>query len=80
VIVVPTVPPGCRGSIKEDRRSRLSALPRLDVGDPYADQWDERFNLLLEYVKHYGTALVPTSYTTDDGFELGKWVAVQRNF
>ena len=28
----------------------------------------------------HGDAVVPTTYTTDDGSELGKWVDVQRNF
>ena len=35
---------------------------------------------VLDYVDHHGHARVPTSYTTEDGCQLGKWVAVQRNF
>jgi superfamily II DNA or RNA helicase len=67
------------GSLNEDRKRRLAGL----VGwtwDSYADLWEERFGLLLGYVERYGDALVPTSYTADDGYELGRWVAVQRNF
>ena len=48
--------------------------------DPSADQWEERYNFVLDYVDHHGHARVPTSYTTEDGYQLGKWVAVQRNF
>ena len=48
--------------------------------DPSADQWEERYNFVLDYVDHHGHARVPTSYTIEDGYQLGKWVAVQRNF
>jgi hypothetical protein len=68
-----------KGVLEADRRRRLEKLAGW-TWDPYADKWEERFSLLLDYVEHHGDALVPTSYTTDDGYQLGKWVAVQRNF
>lgn len=68
-----------KGVLSEDRQQRLVDLPGW-TWDAYADQWEERFKLLLDYVECYGNAVVPTSYTTDDGYQLGNWVAVQRNF
>jgi hypothetical protein len=68
-----------KGLLDADRQRRLEDLPGW-TWDPYGDQWEERFSLLLDYVERYGDAVVPTSYMTDDGYQLGKWVAVQRNF
>ncbi|WP_186244061.1 DEAD/DEAH box helicase [Mycobacterium simulans] len=68
-----------KGLLDPDRELRLKALPGW-TWDAYADQWESRFRLLLDYVEHYGDAVVPTSYRSDDGYQLGKWVAVQRNF
>ena len=40
--------------------------------------WEEGFGRLLAYVKAYGNALVPTSYRTAEGYQLGWWVVNQR--
>ena len=68
-----------KGLLDAGRQHRLEILPGW-TWYTYADQWEERFKLLLHYVERHGDALVPTSYMTDDGYQLGKWVAVQRNF
>ena len=45
--------------------------------DPFADQWEEGFSRLLDYVERNGDARVPQSYTVD-GYKLGQWVGMQR--
>ena len=67
-----------KGLLDADRQHRLESLDGW-TWDPNADKWEERFNRLLEYVEGNGHARVPASYTVD-GYPLGKWVAVQRNF
>ena len=42
-----------------------------------ADQWEEGFGRLLDYVERHGDARVPQSYTVD-GYKLGQWVNAQR--
>jgi hypothetical protein len=39
-------------------------------------QWDEMFQRLITYKKHYGSTLVPKRY--EDDTQLGKWVDTQR--
>lgn len=43
-----------------------------------ADQWEEGFSRLLEYVERHADARVPKSYTVD-GYNLGGWVNNQRS-
>jgi hypothetical protein len=45
--------------------------------NPVADQWEEGFSHLLQYVERHGDARVPQSYSVD-GYQLGEWVARQR--
>ncbi len=63
-------------TLAADRQRRLRELPGW-TWDPYADQWNEGFNLLLDYVERQGDARVPASYTVD-GYRLGRWVIKQR--
>ena len=44
----------------------------------YNYTWEQRFDDLLKYREMHGDVLVPSSYTTADGANLGKWVAQQR--
>ena len=66
-----------RGTLDADRQRRLRELPGW-TWDPKADQWEEGFSRLLDYVEHHGDARVPFSYTVD-GYQLGWWVKTQRN-
>ena len=45
--------------------------------DPIADQWEEGFSRLQDYVKGHGDARVPRSYKVD-GYRLGSWINSQR--
>jgi superfamily II DNA or RNA helicase len=65
-----------KGVLQADRRQRLEELPGWTWG-LRADRWEQGFRRILDYVKQNGDALVPVSYTVD-GYQLGKWVNVQR--
>ena len=60
------------GTLEADRERRLQDLPGW-TWDPFADQWEEGFRRLQDYVKRHGDARVPQSYTVD-GYRLGTWV------
>jgi Helicase associated domain len=64
------------GTLDADRQRRLEDVPGW-TWDPFADQWEEGFSRLLDYVKRNGNARVPTSYTIE-GYKLGVWVQTQR--
>ena len=67
-----------KGNVDADRQRRLQDLPGW-TWDIRADQWEEGFHRLEDYVKRHGDARVPTSYTVD-GYRLGAFVNTQRNF
>ena len=66
-----------RGSLGADRQRRLESVPGW-TWDTHADQWEEGFSRLLDYVERHGHARVPSSYKVD-GHRLGQWVANQRH-
>src|SRR6185312_13000264 len=61
-----------KGSIQAHRLRRLENLPGW-TWDTRADQWEEGFGRLLNYVKQHDHARVPQSYTDGDGYRLGSW-------
>ncbi len=61
-----------------DRKQRLEELPGW-TWNPMVDQWDQNYELLVEYVGHHGHARVPQSYRTSTGENLGGWSSGQRN-
>jgi hypothetical protein len=65
------------GTLEADRERQLQDLTGW-TWDPFADQWEEGFSGLLNYVERHGDARVPVSYTVD-GYKLGWWVVRQRN-
>ena len=66
-----------KAGLSADRQRRLQDLPGW-TWDPYADQWEEGFGRLLDYIERNGDARVPKSYIVD-GYRLGRWVLRQRN-
>jgi superfamily II DNA or RNA helicase len=65
-----------KGSLDADRQRRLEELPGWSW-DPFAEQWEEGFQRLTQYVERHGDALVPGQHK-EDGYNLGGWVKVQR--
>ncbi|MGO9284824.1 MAG: Helicase associated domain protein [Mycobacterium sp.] len=64
------------GTLDADRECRLEELTGW-TWDIHADQWEENFRRLQDYIELNGDARVPTSYTVD-GYKLGQWVTNQR--
>ncbi|CAM3378010.1 DEAD/DEAH box helicase [Mycobacterium colombiense] len=65
-----------KGTLGADRERRLDELPGW-TWVLFADQWEDGFKRLREYVEHHGDARVPQSYKVD-GYGLGVWVGRQR--
>jgi Helicase associated domain len=67
-----------RGTLDADHQHRLQELPGW-TWDPHADQWEEGFRRLQQYVELNSHTRIPRSYTVD-GYKLGHWVNNQRTF
>ena len=65
-----------QGILVAERQRRLEELPGWSW-DPHADNWEEGFTRLEQYVGQNGHARVPQSYKAD-GYRLGQWISVQR--
>ncbi|MBS9532627.1 Helicase associated domain protein [Mycobacterium sp. M1] len=63
--------------LKPDRKGLLAALPGWAVSARDA-WWEEGFRQLQVYAAQTGNASPAQSHSTDDGFNLGPWVATQR--
>ena len=66
-----------KSMLDSDRQCRLQELPGW-TWNPFADDWQEGFWRLQDYLERNGHAHVPKSYTVD-GYKLGQWVGVQRD-
>ena len=56
----------------------LDFLTEMGINlDPFQQQWEHAYNLLLNYVEEHETANV-TQSTFHEGFKLGAWVSTQR--
>jgi hypothetical protein len=65
-----------KGALDPDREDRLQQLPGW-IWESRANDWEENFCRLLDYVKRHGDAAVPQHYHVD-GYRLGRWVSRQR--
>ncbi len=65
------------GTLTEDRKSRLGALPGWSW-DVKIDLWEDGFRRLKQHVERNGQALPKQSYADADGYRLGSWVTTQR--
>ena len=66
-----------RSGLDPEKACQVEAVPGW-TWDPYAEQWDEGFRYLVDYIKEYGDARPPRDFVSRDGFRLGQWVTVQR--
>ncbi len=64
------------GSLSEERRRMLEALPGWDW-EPFEAAWQEGLARLRQFVEREGRANVLAGHT-EGGFRLGKWVSTQR--
>ena len=60
-----------------ERKQSLEDVPGWSW-DPRADQWNNGFNHLVEYVEMNGTARPSRQYYSPDGYPLGRWLEAQR--
>ncbi|WP_163720926.1 DEAD/DEAH box helicase [Mycolicibacterium psychrotolerans] len=69
------------GKLSKERQERLLRLPGW-VWDAIDEQWEAGFIHLLKWVESTGSsAKLPRNYLdATDGYGLGNWVAVQRQF
>ena len=65
------------GALDTQLQHRLEELPGWSW-DPRADQWENGFSKMLQYVERNGDARVAQSYKDDAGYRLGGWVGEQR--
>ena len=61
-----------------DRRIRLENLHPTWTWEPRADEWEEAFGYLCDFIEHNGHARVRASHKTANGYLLGRWVIYQR--
>ncbi len=66
-----------KGALSPERVPRIEAIPGW-AWSPLDATWENGFSQLSAYVRQTGTARVPVAHTTDTGFPLGQWAAVQR--
>ena len=66
-----------KGTLDADRERRLQALPGW-TWNAIADQWEEGYSRVVDYIERHGDARVPQGYTVD-GYQLGAWVNSQRS-
>ena len=64
------------GSLSAAKSARLEALPGW-TWDPYDDEWERRFAILLQFVEREGHAVVPRHHI-EAGLRLESWVRNQR--
>jgi len=67
-----------KDSLSAERRKLLESSCKDWSWDPFTDKWNKGFEQLKQYVNENGSARVPATFKTKDGFPLGQWVGVQR--
>ena len=65
------------GKLSDDQGSLLEAI-HIEYGDRFEKSFDRGVAAFREYVAKYHDSLVPSEYTTPDGYNLGRWLCHQR--
>ena len=66
------------GTLLPERAERLGILSGW-VWDPLIAQWEIGYNHLVAFIKHTGSARMPTKFEAPDGFRLSQWIGRQRS-
>ena len=65
------------GDLSPDQIKKLEAIDMVWDAQEYV--WNKWYNLAVEYRNEHGDLLVPNSYKTKSGENLGKWISKQRS-
>ncbi len=65
-----------KGSLTEEQIQRLNLIGM--VWNPEEERWQTGLNAARAYFRENGHLRVSVDYTTEDGFELGKWIRLKR--
>lgn len=63
--------------LTEDQIERLDMLGMVWCSK-FEKQWNDKYEAAKDYYNKYGDLNVPVSYKTENGIQLGRWVARQR--
>lgn len=66
------------GTLLPERAERLGILSGW-VWDPLIAQWEIGYNHLVAFIKHTGSARMPTKFEALDEFRLSQWIGRQRS-
>ena len=65
-----------QGKLSEEKVGLLEDIGM--VWDPFDVQWNKNFELAKKYYEENGNLLVPQSFVTAEGKNLGRWIRTQR--
>jgi hypothetical protein len=68
-----------RSKLSSERIKKLQSLEGWEW-NPLEAQWRAGYKALKKYSEHNGDCIVPRNFIDEDGFELVKWVTIQRKF
>ena len=66
---------------KKSGRAKEKRAMLREIGicmDQSLPPWERKYRAAEEYYREHGDLLVPFSYVTEDGIQLGKWISNQR--
>jgi superfamily II DNA or RNA helicase len=67
-----------KDELSQSRKEQLESVKGW-TWDVRADQWEQSFLQLVEFVACEGHCQVPRDYQSANGIKLGQWIGVQRN-
>ena len=68
-----------QGTLDPERAVRLQGV-RGWTWDPYDTDWEEGFTYLTRFAEREGHLRIPAQYREADGYRLGQWIDVQRQY